>query len=506
MAEDRYDRQKRIEGWNQTNLDNAKIALVGSGPLANFTGTLISALGIGKIDIYDNSVFEKYDPGEFLLADSLKGEQKIRGLEKSLKEINPTIDVESYQWKFLREYYTDILDKPSIIIDTTNNPFNEAALFSYAVEHNIPLVNGSAGIFQGELSVFRPENYKTLENEIPYELLSDKYDESMQQDPIISSIIAGLITDEVRKILMPLKTKLAYDESGAKTIVSDEPSLSGKLIYDTLTSDLVKVTNSAKPNINRIHKPFEYRTDVNAHIVGAGSLGNVVGLLLATIGVEKIVVYDKDEYEDINLNRQILAALYGSDVGKSKSPSLANKLQKVNPYIKAKGKEEFFNRNMNFSDNKMPDVIFDCVDRYVGMEEADEFSKMHNVPVISGHTDYKQGQAFFSDIQNGYECLNGRLMVSENAEIERNPTSCIASGNPSVIISNWIIGSLMADLFRVAFSKSGIKPTNKRINYDTFLAERISITDQNVICRYKDSTDEKNHNNCPYISKCNYEV
>ncbi len=516
MAEDRYSRQKKIQGWNQEKLENSQVAVIGSGPLANFTGSLLSALGVGRLTFFHSDQFKEYTPEEFCYADLLKGDMKVRGLENSASQINSTIDVDSYVWNFQRNYLADILGNPEVIVDTTNNPLTEAVICTYSMRKGIPLVNASAADHYGELSIFRPNgdflglsgrDHLELTDNIPFQLLSNDYNIDMPQDNVISSLIAGLAVDEVRKILMPLKTRKVRDEKTGEIVEQSlEPTLEGKLIYDSLTDKLIHKTNSLKPNIEPDYKPFDFRKDTKVGIVGAGSLGNVVGLLLAVNGIEDIQIYDDDIVEDVNLNRQIMFSLYGSDVGRKKSTSLANKLMKINPSVKVHAVDGLFMRDTAFKGEKKPDVIFDCVDRYVGMEEVDEYAKANNIPVITGHTDFKEGQAFYSHPQAGYACLDNRLNVREEADMERNPTSCIAQSNPSVIVSNWIIGSLMVDIYRRAFSKdSKVKPIDTLIKYNSLLSNRISTSATNTICPYKNPESPK-HNDCPHIGSCEYNV
>jgi molybdopterin/thiamine biosynthesis adenylyltransferase len=513
--EDRYSRQKRIKGWNQTLLENAHVAMIGSGPLANFTGTLLSALGVGRLSLYHNEYFEKYTPEEFCYADLLSGDNKIHGLEKSLSQVNPLLEINSYVWNFQRNYFADILGKPTVIVDTTNNPRTEATLFSYAMRTGIPIVNASSGGFQGEISVFRPNgdfkhltslDQNIIDKYLPGKLLSNDYSSGMMQDSTVSSVIAALAVDEVRKIVMPLDTISVKDENGNLIEKSLEPTLEGKLIYNALSDRLLYNNFRTQDTLKENYSSFTFKKDVKAAIVGAGSLGNVVGLLLAINGVKDIYIFDDDIVEDVNLNRQILFALYGSDVGRKKSFSLADKLLKINPYINVHPVDGLFHRSKSFNKDNLPDVVFDCVDCYTGMEEADEFGKKYNIPVVSGHTDYKEGQAFFSHPQKGYACLDKRLNVREKADEERNPTSCLMQSNPSVIISNWVIGSLMMDIFRRGFSENGdIKPINNLIKYSSLLSNRISTNIENTICQYKNVVSDK-YGKCPHIKSCKYDV
>ena len=63
---DRYNRQELIENWDQTQLEQTRIALIGSGPLANFTAVCLTALGIGNLEIYSPDKVNQPNSAEFL--------------------------------------------------------------------------------------------------------------------------------------------------------------------------------------------------------------------------------------------------------------------------------------------------------------------------------------------------------------------------------------------------------------------------------------------------------
>lgn len=64
-------------------------------------------------------------------------------------------------------------------------------------------------------------------------------------------------------------------------------------------------------------------SDCEVHLVGAGSLGSGVGLLLAQAGVGRIRVYDRDWLDTPNLARHVCAM---GDMGREKSLALAEQL------------------------------------------------------------------------------------------------------------------------------------------------------------------------------------
>ena len=91
----RYDRQERIEGWDQSKLTNAHIAIVGAGHISNFLSSSLAALGVGDIRIYCDEKIDyeitgkSYKEREFLLSRTREKASKVEVLEEKVQKINP---------------------------------------------------------------------------------------------------------------------------------------------------------------------------------------------------------------------------------------------------------------------------------------------------------------------------------------------------------------------------------------------------------------------------------
>jgi adenylyltransferase/sulfurtransferase len=72
--------------------------------------------------------------------------------------------------------------------------------------------------------------------------------------------------------------------------------------------------------------------DANVLIVGAGGLGSPAALYLAAAGVGTIGIVDDDVVEISNLHRQIVHGT--ADVGRQKTTSAAESVQRLNPQVK----------------------------------------------------------------------------------------------------------------------------------------------------------------------------
>ncbi|MBI2124874.1 ThiF family adenylyltransferase [Candidatus Pacearchaeota archaeon] len=85
-AINRYERQERIGGWDQSKLKNAKIAIVGAEHIGTFLASDFAALGVGDIRVYDNSRVDyrirdiPYNQREFLMTRAKENASKAETL------------------------------------------------------------------------------------------------------------------------------------------------------------------------------------------------------------------------------------------------------------------------------------------------------------------------------------------------------------------------------------------------------------------------------------------
>ncbi|MBI4447828.1 ThiF family adenylyltransferase [Candidatus Woesearchaeota archaeon] len=469
---DRYDRQERIPNWKQTALNDSYIAIVGSGPLAQSLGAVLAGLGIGNLRIYDNEILKKHSAQDFLCFEAKEGEKKAEAVKGLISKINPQINVDMINWKFLRHYFAEaVIGKPNAIVDCTNDPFQELILFCYGQAHNIPVINGASKKYDCLLSVKLPDkNFAvpedfyldsvTLEKVtrlIPESYLSIDY-YNREQDGLTSLVCSGLIADEVRKIVMPLN--------------EDEKPLQGSLNYSLLSQDRFSLNSLPTKEAGKM----EYSKNKVVYVIGAGSIGNIVGLGLAVEGIKELVIFDDDTAEEVNLNRQIL--LY-EGVGQPKATTLAKKLRQINPNINVEAVVGKFTPKTDYG--KKPDLVMACTDSFKSRKIVNDYAKKYGIPIISGGTDFDSGQVI-SYAPGRSTCLNCQIGIDKAAEQEAQVEGCATAPEPSVIVSNWIIGSLMVAEASTVLNKDN--PTiNGRTVYDSKENRRLRVVKLEKNCQ-----------------------
>ncbi len=407
----RYDRQNRIEGWNQALLENARVGIIGSGSLAQFVALPLTALGFGHIEIYDVGRADPKNREEFLCSWSRKGSSKAKSLEDMLKKINPTVDVKGISISFDYASQASLLGGLDLIIDCTNDPCSKLIALDYGQRIGKPVISAASSAESSEIAVSL--------GRLDEKYLFPEY-RAKEQSAATSMVIGGLVADEARKLIMPL---------------NDRP-LDRIVSYNLLSKERTGYANN-------MEMPAEtQKNNGNVVLVGAGALGNFVGLGLAIRGASKVTIFDDDIVEETNLNRQVL---FYDSVGKRKAEALVEKLKKINPGMEW---EYSFNRvGTNFGKYlkaNRPALIIDSVDNFKTRALLNYYARTMQIPLISGGTDFKSGQATVY-VPGKTSCLQCQLTIDDLALQNFKPQRCIHAAEPSVIISNQIVGGMIVN-------------------------------------------------------------
>lgn len=144
-----------------------------------------------------------------------------------------------------------------------------------------------------------------------------------------------------------------------------------------------------------------------AVIIGAGGLGSPVAMYLASSGVGHITIFDDDNVDLGNLQRQI--AFNNNDIGHPKAQRLRDSLLAINPEIQIEAicqRADKTRLNQTLSDT---DVLIDCCDNFDSRFTINQASLDNNTPLVSGAAIRFQGQVAVFDPQQKdgpcYQCL-----------------------------------------------------------------------------------------------------
>ena len=138
-------------------------------------------------------------------------------------------------------------------------------------------------------------------------------------------------------------------------------------------------------------------------LVGAGGLGCPAGLYLAAAGVGTIGIIDSDKVDLTNLQRQILHGT--SDVGRPKTESAKEAIQRINPDIKVITYQERLTSQNALDIFSQYDIIIDGSDNFPTKYLVNDAAFLTGKPYVYGGVFQFEGQAsVFSPKERG-PCL-----------------------------------------------------------------------------------------------------
>ncbi|WP_305909161.1 molybdopterin-synthase adenylyltransferase MoeB [Methylomarinum sp. Ch1-1] len=176
--------------------------------------------------------------------------------------------------------------------------------------------------------------------------------------------------------------------------------------------------------------------DAKVLIIGAGGLGSPASMYLAAAGIGQITLYDDDQVDLSNLQRQI--AHNTDDIGMDKVISTRNTLKKLNPDTKVIVHRERLVGERLDREVENADIVLDCSDNFNTRFAINRACVNHRTALISGAAIRFEGQvSVFTPGCDDSPCYNC-LYSSEGEELQR----CSTNGVIAPITG--IIGSIQA--------------------------------------------------------------
>ena len=139
-------------------------------------------------------------------------------------------------------------------------------------------------------------------------------------------------------------------------------------------------------------------------VVGAGALGNEVCKNLAMMGVQLIVVLDRDTVEAANLSRSVF--FRESDHGRAKTEVIAERLQELNPDVGIVTVTGDLDAELGLGLLRRMDMVFSCLDSRLARRSVNRMcSKVHK-PWVDGAMENLLGEVAVYVPGQGpcYEC------------------------------------------------------------------------------------------------------
>jgi molybdopterin/thiamine biosynthesis adenylyltransferase len=392
LIDPRFDRQLRIEGWNQAALAAARVGVVGDQDLlASLYVLAAAALGLNRLVV---------------LAPRL--DEPLLGLARRL---NPELQLAFIEGFYTHPLMADLFHGCRVIVDLSRYGLANKLLLDEGRRRNLPIIRGFYLEEAGEVG-FQVFTYlRGREWEDLGEIIAPRnLPHTPPDDGVLDLIIAGLALEETKNVLMgqPLTPELlAYRRPGV-------------------------ALPRAQPHIA---------------VVGAGALGNFVGLGLAYAGFQRLTFMDPDVVELTNLNRQVF---FSEAIGQSKAATLSQRLNELFG-LASQSRVAAFEVGTDISSF---DVLFDCVDNFDTRLALSAACEAQGKILISGGSSVDAGQVVAYDPARGGPTPAALLRLPEMVDQRQGPLSpeqreaCVHQPDPSVIMTNQVIAGFMVEAFR----------------------------------------------------------
>ena len=155
----------------QLKLKQSSAIVIGAGGLGVPLLQYLSAAGVGRIGVVDSDVIDPTNlQRQVLYGTKDVGRRKIEVAKERVQQINPNIDVQTYETRLTSENALEIMKDYDVIIDGTDNFPTRYLVNDASVLLKKPNVYGSIFRFEGQASVFWAEKgpcYRCLYAEPP---------------------------------------------------------------------------------------------------------------------------------------------------------------------------------------------------------------------------------------------------------------------------------------------------------------------------------------------------
>jgi adenylyltransferase/sulfurtransferase len=139
----------------QLKIKQAKVLCIGTGGLGAPLGLYLAAAGVGRIGLVD---FDTVDftnlQRQVLFGTSDVGRPKIEAAAEHLRNLNPLIQIDSYETRLTSENALDLFKDYDIIVDGTDNFPTRYLVNDACVLLGKPNVYGSIFRFEGQITIF----------------------------------------------------------------------------------------------------------------------------------------------------------------------------------------------------------------------------------------------------------------------------------------------------------------------------------------------------------------
>jgi adenylyltransferase/sulfurtransferase len=263
---DRFDRQKRISGWDQAKITRATIMVIGAGATGNEVVKNLTLTGAGKILLIDYDFIETSNLSRCVLFNpkaAKNKEYKADVIKEACKDLNPEVEIIPIK-KELNAIDKSLYNQCDVICSCLDNLEARLEANNYAYYYQVPFVDSGIDEFFGSVqavysgvrdSACLQCGISNQDLDLMWkkfsctgEELNSENGETIRKIATIittTSIIGGIQAQQVLKFLLGID----YFKKNKRWNPSvGEPMIGKQLIYNGLTNNFTIIDKLKDPN------------------------------------------------------------------------------------------------------------------------------------------------------------------------------------------------------------------------------------------------------------------
>jgi len=150
---DKFDRQKRILGWDQKKISDATVMIVGAGATGNEVVKNLVLTGIGKIILIDYDFINVSNLNRCILFDNqsaLDNDYKVDAIKNACEELSPDTEIIGIK-KDLKDIDKALYKKADVVCSCLDNVEARLESNNYSYYYDIPFIDSGIEQFFGSV-------------------------------------------------------------------------------------------------------------------------------------------------------------------------------------------------------------------------------------------------------------------------------------------------------------------------------------------------------------------
>ena len=151
IDDDQYDRQKRLEGWDQSKIANATVMVIGAGATGNEVVKNLVLAGIGKLILVDYDFINVSNLNRcvlFNMRSAKKHEYKVDVVISASKDLNPETQIIGYK-EDLNDIDKNLYLESDVVCSCVDNIEARLQANNYTYYYNKPFIDSGIDGFFG---------------------------------------------------------------------------------------------------------------------------------------------------------------------------------------------------------------------------------------------------------------------------------------------------------------------------------------------------------------------